>query len=81
MTVDLLSLERTVKFHQNLSCCFLSSQQNKTHPDIQGPWRVLGIHFRLFLPSALAINTADEENYIGQWSSNFNVEQEQQKGL
>lgn len=41
---------------------------------------LLGICFR-YLPSALAINIADEENYIGLWFSNFSAEQNYQAYL
>lgn len=42
---------------------------------------MLEVSFRLYFLSALAVNTADEEKFIGQWFSDFNVERNNQEGL
>lgn len=65
MTLDLFSIKRTVKFYQNQSRYFFSTQQNKRHPDVTRPKGISGVSFRLYLPSVLAFNTAEEENYTG----------------
>lgn len=53
---------------------FLALNKTKHVQSFRGHGELLGICFR-YLPSALAKNIADEENYIGQWFSNCNAEQ------